>query len=171
MKPDFDIILETPRFYLRQFLLSDAKSFFELNSDEDVMRYTGDEPFENENAALDFLKQYDPYSQSGMGRWAVIDKESGEYMGWCGLKYQPEDDEVDVGYRFFKRHWGKGVASETAQACIDYGFNELNLQRIIARVHPDNPASVRVLEKCGMKRIGTAFCIIPDAYKYEILKS
>jgi len=165
-----EIVLETPRFYLRKFLLSDAPLFFLLNEDDEVIQYTGDPPFESEAEALIFLQNYDPYTTFGMGRWAVIDRETGEYMGWCGLKFHPETEEVDVGYRLFRKHWGKGIATETAVACIRYGFEYLGLQRIIARVHPDNSASVRVLEKCGMKRIGTTFCVTPDAYLYEIVQ-
>ena len=72
-------------------------------------------------------------------------------MGWCGLKYLSETNEVDLGYRFMKKFWDKGYATEAALACIEYGFNRLNLQRIVGRALPGNLASIKVLEKCGMK--------------------
>lgn len=92
----------------------------------------------------------------GHGRWMVARKETGEALGWCGLKN--EDGVIDLGYRFFRSAWGKGYATEAAQACIDYGFDKLNMPRITGRVLPDNIASCRVLEKVGMTFTGFGGC-------------
>lgn len=72
-------------------------------------------------------------------------------MGWCGLKYNSNTEETDVGFRFFEHYWNKGFATESARACIDYGFKKLNLNTVIGRAMQDNTASVKVLEKLGMK--------------------
>jgi len=72
-------------------------------------------------------------------------------MGWCGLKYLSEQNEVDVGYRFMKKFWGFGYATEAALACIEYGFARLDLHRIVGRALPANLGSIKVLEKCGME--------------------
>ncbi|MEO6167168.1 MAG: GNAT family N-acetyltransferase [Chitinophagales bacterium] len=147
------IILETSRFYLRKFDPSDAHIFFDLNNDPEVVKYVGDGAFPSLADARKFLEDYDQYEKYGMGRWAVILKTTGEFTGWCGLKFQPElspTGEVDLGYRFFRKHWGQKIASESAVACLDYGFSTLNLKRIIGRVMEGNTASVKVLEKCGM---------------------
>jgi RimJ/RimL family protein N-acetyltransferase len=69
-----------------------------------------------------------------------------EFLGWCGLKYLFETNEVDLGYRFMKKFWGKGYATEAALACIEYGFATLNLHQIVGRALPGNLASIKVLE-------------------------
>lgn len=149
-------ILETPRLFLREFREEDASFFFELNEDPEVIRYTGDPPFASLEEARQFLLDYDQYRKYGYGRWAVLlrpesDGGSPEWIGWCGLKYISELDETDIGFRLFRRYWGRGYATEAALACLDYGFRELGLRRIVGRVMKENVASVRVLEKIGME--------------------
>jgi ribosomal-protein-alanine N-acetyltransferase len=144
-------VIETQRCKMREMQPEDGPVFYLLNLDPDVIRYTGDAPFESEMAAIEFLKKYDAYKKYGMGRWVVEKKEDGTILGWCGLKYLPEDREVDIGYRFFKKYWGQGFATETANRCIQHGFEDLELTRIIGRSAVANLASLRVLEKCGLK--------------------
>jgi RimJ/RimL family protein N-acetyltransferase len=143
-------ILETPRLYLREMTAEDAESAYLLNSDPEVIRYTGDGPFESVSEARDFLANYESYKKYGFGRWAMILKETGEYLGWCGLKYTPELDESDIGYRLMKKFWGSGYASEAAEACIELGFTRFGMKTIIGRAMPANTASIRVLEKIGL---------------------
>jgi HAD superfamily hydrolase (TIGR01509 family) len=145
-------ITESARFWLREIVPADAEEFFALNSDPEVVRYTGDGPFASLEAARGFLLGYADYARFKMGRWAVIDKASGENLGWCGLKTL-ETGEVDLGYRLHRRHWGQGVATETSRAALDYGFRVLGLREIIAQVVPANVASARVLEKLGLRRV------------------
>lgn len=146
-----NIVLETERCLLREMDPADGVTMYELNSDPLVIRYTGDPPFENAEAATEFLRRYDAYRKFGMGRWAVVKKDDQQILGWCGLKFLADEDEVDLGYRFFRKYWGQGYATETALACIKYGFENLHLNRIIGRAAVENIASVRVLEKCGLK--------------------
>ncbi|MCB0572881.1 MAG: GNAT family N-acetyltransferase [Phaeodactylibacter sp.] len=146
-----DAILETSRLWLRAFAVTDAPHFFELNNAPETIRYTGDLPFESVEAARQFLEAYNQYEQYGYGRWAVLLKPSGQWIGWCGLKYSPELQETDIGFRFFPRYWGQGYATEAARACLDYGFGPLGLDRIVGRAMKDNKASVRVLEKIGLR--------------------
>ncbi len=145
------MIISTSRLYLRRFQASDDKDFFLLNSDQDVIRYTGDSPFENITAANLFLRNYNHYEQYGYGRWAVINKIQNQFIGWCGLKYSSELDEVDIGFRFFKKFWNQGFATEAAAASLHYGFDHLGLEQIVGRAMKANTASVRVLEKLGMR--------------------
>ena len=147
--------LETSRTIMRELLLEDALSFFALNEDADVLKYTGDQPFESVQEAENFLENYDQYKKYGVGRLAVIEKQTNNFLGWCGLKYSPEQDEYDLGFRFSKNYWNKGYATETAQKCIDYAFHQLGIQRIIGRAMLENKASIRVLEKLGMKFLKT----------------
>ncbi len=143
-------LFETDRLLLRELSPEDAEEFYFLNLDPDVVRYTGDPPFPNIVDASRFLENYDQYQKFGFGRWAVTLKENGEFIGWCGLKYSPELNGVDLGFRFFKKHWGKGYATEAAKGCIHFGFNHLGLTKIFGRAMKDNKASLRVLEKSGL---------------------
>lgn len=144
------IIFETPRLLLREMTPEDAENAYILNLDTEVLRYTGDDPFESVEEAREFLEKYESYEKYGFGRWAVILKETGEYLGWCGLKYTPELDEFDIGYRLMKKFWGKGYATEAAEACLNLGFNQFGMKTIVGRAMPENEASVRVLEKIGL---------------------
>ena len=144
-------ILITSRLYLRRFSSEDSAYFFALNEDPEVMRYTGDVPFTDEAAARAFLDRYDHYQHFGYGRWAVIRQSDEAYLGWCGLKYTPEIGETDLGFRFFRKYWDKGYATESAKACLRLGFEHFNLNQIVGRAYPGNKASHRVLEKIGMQ--------------------
>jgi [ribosomal protein S5]-alanine N-acetyltransferase len=165
-----NVILETNRLLLRTFTLEDAQLIYELNLDPEITRYTGD-PVKDINHAKEVLEQVilPQYALYNHGRWAVHIKDGLEFIGWCGLKNRPERNEIDLGYRFLKTAWGKGYASEAAFACIKYGFEKLNLQRIIGRAMPDNIGSLRVLEKCGMTYTGDEIVDEHPAKTYEIL--
>ncbi len=163
-------ILETDRLLLREFDISDAQSMFDLNSDPDVIRYTGDPAFVSINEARIFLANYSDYKRNGYGRWAVILKETNEFIGWCGLKLN-EESFVDIGFRFFKKHWGKGYASEAAKATLAYGFQNLNIDEILGRAVVDNLASIRVLEKLNMSYLKQDTCHgFENAIYYKISK-
>jgi [ribosomal protein S5]-alanine N-acetyltransferase len=164
------LILKTSRFILREFITSDASEFYLLNLDPDVIRYTGDKSFKDINEATQFLHHYDHYKKYGFGRWAVIDKIRDKFTGWCGLKYTPEVDEIDIGFRFYKMYWNNGYATETAKASIDYGFNELGLSKIVGRVMKENSASIKVLEKIGMIPAGNISFMGYEGLKFVIEK-
>jgi len=142
------MIIKTNRYILRNFQEEDAQGMFDLNNDQEVLRYTGDKAFESIEEARQFILHYDNYTSHGFGRWTITDQEN-NYYGWCGLK-QHESGMVDLGYRIKKSFWGLGIASETAMACVNYGREVLKLTEIVGRSSADNLASVRVLEKCGM---------------------
>jgi [ribosomal protein S5]-alanine N-acetyltransferase len=144
------IILETPRLYLYEMALEDAADFYELNSDPDVMRYTGDDSFDDVEAARNLVRNYKQYELHGYGRWTMVNKQTGEFIGWCGIRYFDEIGQTDIGYRLLKKHWNNGYATEAAQASINFGFTHFGLQRIIGRAHKDNGASIRVFEKLGL---------------------
>lgn len=142
--------LETERTIMRKLTKEDATHFYTLNLDEEVLKYTGDKPFENLQASVDFLTNYDQYEKYGVGRLAVIDKETSEFLGWCGLKFSEDKNEYDIGFRFYKKHWNKGFATETAKKCLDFGFNKLKIEKIVGRAMTENIGSIKVLEKIGM---------------------
>lgn len=143
-------MLETERLLLREFVPDDAESMYLLNRDPEVIRYTGDTAFKDIEEARDLILNYGHYREYGFGRWAVISKPGNEFLGWCGLKYTPELDEHDIGFRFFRKHWNKGYATESAKACIEAGFSRFGINTIVGRAMKENTASIRVLEKLGM---------------------
>jgi [ribosomal protein S5]-alanine N-acetyltransferase len=129
----------------------DAEDAFALNSDPDVLRYTGDVPFASVEEARQFLANYDAYEKWGYGRLNCYRKDTGEYIGWCGLKYHPAEDETDLGYRLKKDYWNQGYATEASAVCLQYGFEKLDLPFIVARILSENRASIKVAEKLGMR--------------------
>ncbi len=145
-----NVILETERLYLREFIPEDGEHFFRMNNDPEVIKYTGDAPFSNKDAADVFIQNYDAYSRTGIGRWAVIRKSDKEFIGWCGLKYNVKERVVDVGYRLYKHYWGNGYATESAKATIHYAFETLKYPFLVAHAHRDNDASHSVIRKSGM---------------------
>ncbi len=165
-----NIIIETNRLVLRAFTPEDAPLIYELNLDPDVIRYTGD-PIKDLAQAKQVLEQtiIPQYALYNHGRWAVHVKHNMEFIGWCGLKARPERNEIDLGYRFMKTAWGKGYATEAAFACIKYGFEKLNLERIVGRAMPKNTASLKVLQKCDMQYVGDEIVDDHPAKTYEIL--
>ena len=165
------IILETTRLILREFSIKDASSFFHLNSNLKVLKYTGDKPFKSELEAKIFLQNYSDYQRNGFGRWTVVLKENNEVIGWCGLKLH-DNGMVDLGYRFFEKDWNKGYASEASRACLHYGFDSLGIESITGRSAVENNASIRVLSKIKMKFWKNDTCEgIEKAVYYRITKS
>ncbi|WP_438962444.1 GNAT family N-acetyltransferase [Nonlabens sp.] len=147
---------ETERLLLRPFQEDDAPFLFELNSDEEVMRYTGDVPFksieEARKFAIDYIHKPDSqFIKYQMGRLAVIRKEDHAFIGWSGLKYHPEENFVDTGYRLMKKYWGKGYATESTKRVLQHGFEDHELDAVVAHVHEHNIGSQRVALKLNMK--------------------
>ena len=147
------VILETDRLLLREYVEADAEAFFKLNSDQEVLRFVPDKPLLNVEQARQTLVDHPiaDYRKYGFGRSACILKSTGEQIGFAGLKYLEELGEVDVAFRLMRSHWRMGLATEAALASVRYGFADLGLKRIIGLVMPENIASVRVLEKTGLR--------------------
>lgn len=166
-----EYVVETERLRFRPITPADAEAMVELNSDFEVVQYTGDVAFESVGAAREFLaERLEVYYKYNRGRLIAELKSTGEIIGWAGLKYIPEEDVTDVGYRFYKKFWGHGYATESAKAFIDHGFNALGLDRIVAHARKENAASLRVLEKCGMKIIGEDKDCGGEIFVWEIIK-
>tara|TARA_Y100000815_G_scaffold275428_1_gene313502 strand:- start:1270 stop:2238 length:969 start_codon:yes stop_codon:yes gene_type:complete len=151
---DLSQYLETRRLFFRQIVPGDATDLVRLNAPIEVLEYTTDEPFKNEDEARAFAKAYPAYSTPTpyghpLGRWGIINKEDNEFIGWCGLKWHPQEKVVDLGYRIIKDHWGKGYATEAASACIDIAFTKVKLRSLVAHAHVNNIGSQKVLLKNG----------------------
>jgi len=166
------LIAKTNRLYLRELTIEDAIHFFEMNNDTEVIKHTGDLPFSSLEAAKDFLKTYrSNYTDYNMGRWAVCLNDTNEMIGWCGLKYHPKEDLVDIGYRFYQKHWNKGYATEATKASLNYGFDVLELDKIVAHVHEDNLGSHKVALKAGLRFVKDFVYDNKPAKFYEITKA
>ena len=166
-----DIILETERLIIREHVLSDAPFFFTLNSNYNVVKYTGDSSFKMIEEA-EKIVQYviNQYKENGYGRWLVTEKETGNPIGWCGLKFHTDTKETDIGYRLLESAWGKGYATESAKACIDYGFKHFNLNRIIGDAMKENTASINVFKKLGMTYLKDSLLDNIESVVYELKK-
>jgi RimJ/RimL family protein N-acetyltransferase len=143
----------TDRLLLREFATTDAEHMFQLNQDPEVIRFTGDPPFADVAEARALIAAYDVYALHGFGRWSVFRKDDSEYLGWCGLGRHSYGEAVDLGFRFHRRHWGQGYATEAARAALQLGFTRYRLERIIGRAMRANAASQRVLAKVGMRLV------------------
>jgi [ribosomal protein S5]-alanine N-acetyltransferase len=153
-----NVIIETDRLLLRTFVEDDASLLYELNSDPAVTVYTLDLLTDLEQAKRVINEVIIPqYALYNHGRWAVHLKDGLQFIGWCGLKYVAERNEVDLGYRFIKKFWGEGYATEAALASLEYGFDKLRLRQIVGRALPGNLASINVLVKCGMQISGEEY--------------
>jgi RimJ/RimL family protein N-acetyltransferase len=145
---------ETPRLFLRHFTKEDAPFIYKLNSDPEIVKYVHEPVLENEDQAGKILtNNILPQYKLNLGRWAIHTKADYEFIGWCGLKYIKETEVYDLGYRLLRTAWGKGYATEAAQYTLIYGLRDLKLKLITGMAHIENTASIRVLEKIGMKFI------------------
>lgn len=144
-------LIETERLVLREITFEDKEELFKLHSDPEVQKWTGEPVVESMKEIEQAIRiRHNDYRKYGFGRLAVIQKETSEFIGWAGLTYLPEFDKVDLGYRLKKKYWGMGFATEASKAIIEYGFNVLDLDLIIAIAMPENKASIRIMEKVGM---------------------
>lgn len=145
-------MIETERLLLREISLDDAAEMFSLHSNAEVQKYTGESLIESIEEMSEVIQtRIGNYKKYGYGRWATYLKKEMQFIGWAGLAYLPEFDEIDLGYRFLPNYWGKGMATEASLAILKYAFNVLELKRIIAIAMKENTASIRVMEKVGMK--------------------
>ena len=148
-----EIIEETERLVLRKFTRGDVDNIAPILADAEVMRFSSNGPLTHGQSVTFVDKVLGNYREKGYGQWALINKEDGKMVGFCGFFFQDVDgqSEVELAFRLDHNEWGKGLATEAAKACCDFAFQEMNLGRIISIIHPDNAASIRVAEKVGMQ--------------------
>ena len=153
-----NVHVETERFILRDIEHYDAQGMFELDSDPEVHEFLGKKPIQTIDQAKQVIKYIrGQYKNNGIGRWAIIDQKSGDFIGWTGLKYEEELREgfnyYDLGYRLKKSYWGNGIATETAVASLQYGFEKLELKEIGGAADVKHAASNKILKRIGLKLI------------------
>lgn len=152
---------EFPRFELERVILrraedSDSEDLYKLYSDEDVVKYIPFSAFASIQEAKDEMGWYTRIfaERSGM-RWMIEDKQSGRVIGTCGfLEYEKEHNRAEIGYDLAPGFWGRGIMGEVINRVLEFGFAVLKLNRIEAKVEPDNLASARLLDKLGFVKEG-----------------
>ena len=147
------IILETPRLSLRHQVPADLDDLWALYCDPEITKYIPDAPRTREEAREELEWHMNGHHRNpDLGLWATIHKETDKFIGRCGLlPWTIEDQqEVEVAYTIARSYWGHGLATEAAQAILQYGFEILNLSRLVSLIEPENIASQRVAEKIGM---------------------
>ncbi|GAB1543430.1 GNAT family N-acetyltransferase [Scytonema sp. NUACC21] len=159
------VFLETERLILRQLTTEDAENLFKLDSDPQVMRFiNGGKPTEynviTEDTLPRLLGYYQKYDRFGF--WATVEKSTNDFLGWFHVypaienKFAAElqivqNHEIALGYRLRQSSWGKGYATEVSKVLVNKGFREWNVQRVVAWALAVNKASIRVMEKVGLK--------------------
>ncbi|MEZ4797960.1 MAG: GNAT family N-acetyltransferase [Flavobacteriaceae bacterium] len=170
-------MIETDRLILRELLPTDIDSMFELDSDPIVHKYLGNRPVKTKHETEKIIQSIiDQYKDRGIGRWAAIEKSTGDFIGWSGLKLNiGEKDSLngkqnfyDIGYRFIPRYWGKGYATESAIAALDFGFKVKQYQTIAGIALVENIGSNKVLQKIGLRYIEDFDCEGTRASWYEL---
>ena len=154
MKPYF---LETKRLGLKPVSMDDFEAIAALRADPEVMRYLGDGTTWPKEKVRDWIQAAEGYFEKyGLDFFSVFEKSTGAFIGQAGLfhlQFKTEQTLIELAYRFHQSAWGKGYATEAPQALIAYGFEELNLPKIVVMHHPDNLASKCVIEKLGFHYI------------------
>lgn len=153
--------IETERLLLRELELSDAEGMFELDSNPNVHLFLGNKPVKDIEESIAQIKNIQQqYLDFGTGRWAVILKETNEFLGWSGIKFIRNEinnhkDFYEIGYRFIEKYWGKGYATEAGKAFVNYAFNDLKADALYAYADAGNENSRRILEKLGLQYINS----------------
>lgn len=149
-------VVETPRLTLRKARMSDAADIYRYAQDPEVARHVLWDAhrsiFESRGYVRFLIYQY----RNGMpGSWVIVLKETGHVVGTIGyMSYHADNATVEVGYSLSREHWGQGLMTEALSAVISETFRTLKLHRIEAMHFTDNPASGRVMAKCGMLHEG-----------------
>jgi ribosomal-protein-alanine N-acetyltransferase len=155
-----NLILETERLLLRPFELSDAESLFDMDKNPNVHTYLWQKPITDIKEVYEYIEMVrQQYLDNNIGRFSTIIKETGELIGWTGIKFVTGHIEngntnfYDYGYRLNEKFWNKGYATEASVAWLDYGFNTMKIDKMNAYTHFDNGASNHILQKVGMNFI------------------
>lgn len=164
--------IETQRLQLRNYSLDDLGELARILSNPEVMKYSprGAIPKEKIKQVTQEILEFfiNHWKQHGFGVWAVIDKQKGQLIGHCGLNFLPNSPEVEVLYRLDQTYWNQGIATEATKASLRYGFEQVNLEYIVAITAPEHIASRRVMEKAGLKYEKDAYFYNLDVLYYAL---
>jgi RimJ/RimL family protein N-acetyltransferase len=141
--------IQTERLTMRPASAVDVEDLIVLHEDPLVRRFFGAQT----RAEIEEWvgRAEDEWAERGHGRLTLLDRESGTFLGRCGLKYWPQFDEVEVGWVLAPAARGRGLATEAGRACLEWGFRDFALPYVTAMISPDNDASTAVARRLGMK--------------------
>jgi ribosomal-protein-alanine N-acetyltransferase len=151
------IWIETPRLVIRTFEPRDADAWLALVNDPDVTRYLPPTPAKTMQTFAEALEgRLAMEREIGYSMWAVDDKNTGAFVGQCGIRPVQEGagPEIDLAYHYTRASWNKGYGTEAAIAVLAYGLGQVGLDRIMAVAMPENTGSWRIMEKAGMRYEG-----------------
>jgi ribosomal-protein-alanine N-acetyltransferase len=167
--PPFIPCVTTERLTLRSLRLADAPALQRIYQLEGVLTYFPDtSPPPLERIERFVAGQEEHWLEHGYGNWGIVPKGETELIGWAGLQFLSELNETEVGFLLSPHNWGKGYATEAARASCRFGFEGFDLDHLIALVHPDNAASRRVINKCGVRYLETIHLWGIDLMKYRL---
>lgn len=153
-----DLTLETKRLLLRPLELSDAEAFFAMDNNPNVHKYLWQQPTQEVSEIIKVIEMVQKqYEDNGIGRFATILKETGEFIGWTGIKFVNDHVEngntnfYDYGYRLDEKFWNEGYATEASLVWLEYGFNQMKIEKMNAYTHAENLASNHILQKVGFQ--------------------
>ena len=157
---------------LRPFTEQDSDEMVHILMGENVLQYfPNSSPPSREQVAKMIRNIRKHWVDRGYGLWAVESRPEGKLMGRCGLQWLPETEEVEVDFILGNEFWGQGFATEAGQASLRYGFEDLDLDKIVGIVHGENVASQRVLEKIGMRMMEEKEFFGMACYRYAAERS
>jgi ribosomal-protein-alanine N-acetyltransferase len=165
--------LETVRLRLRPFVANDVEDLHRLWTDADVRRYLWDDlTISREQAATEIIKSTESFNNPGFGFWSLFFKENhADLIGFCGLRIFGTPDEIEILYGIHPSHWREGLATEAAEAILNFGFQVCLLPKIYAGADSPNSASFRVMEKLGMTYDGLRNVNGVEAVYYSLSNS
>jgi RimJ/RimL family protein N-acetyltransferase len=141
-------MIDTDRLLLRQMIPEDLDELVEIHAEPEVVRFMGS--FDRVETSEWMQENLREWSERGHGRLAIVDRATGRFLGRTGLKYWPQFRETEVGWVLRPGVWGHGFATEAALACVEWGFQNLDLPYLTAMIRPDNRRSIRVAERLGL---------------------
>jgi [ribosomal protein S5]-alanine N-acetyltransferase len=166
-------IIQINDFMMRPLQLSDLDALAAIWSDPEVTLFLPSRgaPIPRDRTEQSLVSFIEHWQKRNYGIWAIVENVSSKMIGYCGLRYLNELDEVEVLYGLGKTYWNRGIVTEAAKASISYGFNVAKLDKIIAMVLPENQASKRVIEKAGLNYEKQIHMFNLDGLYYSIIRT
>lgn len=166
------MVIETKRLILREYTLEDFNDLYVILSDPETMKHYP-KPYDEKGTMRWLEWSINNYQQYGFGLWAIILKETNEFIGDCGITLQNIDNELlpEIGYHINKKYWKKGYAKEAGSAVRDWGFNNTNFDKLYSYMNTTNIASYKTAESLGMKKIKEYYDKEENLFVYMINKN
>jgi ribosomal-protein-alanine N-acetyltransferase len=172
MDENKDSEIYTERLYLRKLRTDDTDCFYEIMKKEEVVKWLGNSRGKTRDETKALIEKYaEQWKEKGYGVWGVLDRQTGELLGDCGLNVIKETGEVEILYAFDPKYWGHGYAMEASIAALRHAFLKIKLDRIIVLAKPDNARSKNVIGKLGFKYIGIKSYFDMELLCYEMLRT